>query len=199
MRTKTKTSIRTKLFIGAVALALAAGGFGSKAMAKFGPGITVSTQYTGESTYVRGFEDFELLAFSMKARGIDINVSEINFDIIGNDDPDITPVVANIDTEDFIMQCTLVDASSGYTLMGPSPVSGDRLRLADDFSISTGSTQDLSLRCDFANTSVTSGTDDVFIAKIADENDIVYENASTGALISSSKTQGYQTLKNHRQ
>ena len=176
--TKTKTSTKTIVVTAAIVAAAAAAGFGLARPS--GPGLTITAERTGEISAVQSREDVTLLSLNLKARLADVTVSTLMFEVIGDDDADLSTIDEDADPQDMFISCTLVD-EDGATYAGPEDIDDGILSFIDDFSIAGGDSVNLSIVCDLAS-DLASADEDIFFARIEHPENVEVEDAEGTAL-----------------
>ncbi|MFZ2681937.1 MAG: hypothetical protein WAZ14_02495 [Patescibacteria group bacterium] len=153
--------------------------------------LTFSLSSTpGDVTTVDGTDDVTVVAFNAAAsEASDVTITDFTLSAYGDDDGDETMTLGgetNADVNDYVESCSLFN---GDTLLdgpeGPA-TSGETIRFADiDWMIDAGSTELMTVKCNFANTSVSGSA--YFSFDINDEDtDVVAEDDDGDTLAAAS-------------
>jgi len=187
MRTKTKVSTKTKVALAIGALGLAAAGSVMAAIPT-GPGLTILETRSGNQEYVQGNDNVVLTTMDFHASKIDLNITDYQFEVIGDDDASFSTIENDARAIDMFDNCTLKETGTETVIGGPiAPDGSNMLVFTDDFSILAGTSVNAYIECQSAN-NVTSGDDDIYAARISKRTWVTYTDSSS-TIIPANKTQ----------
>lgn len=116
-------------------------------------------------TYVKGTSDVQFAGYNFSAgTANDIEVTDVTFTIVGDDDGTFTDGVNDVVVSDKITSCSLYDSSTGSLIDGPEGIDTSSSVYSTTFAdfswtVSAGEIQKAVMKCNLANVATDAGSD----------------------------------------
>ncbi|HBR81016.1 MAG: hypothetical protein UX09_C0039G0001 [Candidatus Uhrbacteria bacterium GW2011_GWE2_45_35] len=180
---KVKTKIRTNTIVG-LALIAAAGAVAAAAisLSVLPAKLTVQTNSTVTSSGGTKGSQNDLLAIDLTASNGIVQVSDLVFDIIADDDANFSVIQNDVVVEDYIVSCQLEDLTGTVVGNTAAPVSSQVVFSGLTIRIPRGRTLSYKVNCQFNTASIQSGTDDIYALTMPGEINVTA--SSSGRVLS---------------
>lgn len=140
--------------------------------------VTLSATPSGESTYVKGASDVEVVGYNFTAgTGSDVEVTDLQVAVYVDDDGGdayTANTEGGLTAEDKISSCSLYDSADDSLIDGPESPDADGDITFESFSwmIAAGDTSTMNVLCNIANVDAVSGGSDEFAFEIEVDGDV---------------------------